>query len=372
VGYQVTDRLECSVFINDTEFPLDTLNVLNYLHIAWTTRGILPTFRMGLFDARHSLDTIQLQDGIPVRIVLKPLQSTSITFNFRKFNHRKTFNGMGFVYDMDGYLDFPLYWAGTALTGYQGTSDNALSQICSTCGLQYSGTSTNDSQLWMQRNRTYAEFANTIKKRGYASSQSYMEMGVNPNGTLVYKDVMNLAAPTQTIVLGQYVQNAFTAVDYMPHAQSGMPNKMTGYQNTRYAQSMVSTLSTPNANVTFTPDSTAPLLNSALPPIIQRGYQSFGGIDVGNTHENYETAIYQNMRFANLFSLDVEFLIQTPTTFGLLDTFTFSVDQEQNKQDQAFAGTYVVAGRALAINGANYAEKILGTRMGTNAVNTSG
>lgn len=373
MGYIVSGRLEVSVFINDIEFPLDTLNTLNYLHIAWWTRGILPTFKLGLFDARHSLDKTELQDGIPIRIVVKPLSSLTVTYNFRKFHSTKQFTGTGFEYNIDGYLDFAKYWTGTSNQGIRGTSNDVLQQIATTCGFQYSGTSTNDSQLWMQRNRTFGEFANKIKARGYASPTSYMELGINPDGTMLYKDISNLPAPTATLVLGQYTQGNTTVVDYHPSAKSGISNKMTGYQNTRYDQSLVGqTLSDPNATVTFTPDAKSPLFNSTVQTQVARGYQSFGGIDVGNTHENYETAVYQNRRFANLYSLDVEFLIQTPTNFRIFDTFTFSVDQEANKQDVAYAGTYIIVGKTLAINGANYAEKILGTRMGTNLQYTSG
>ena len=372
MGYVVSGRIEISLFINNIEFPLDALNLMNFLHIGYWTRGILPTLHLSVFDARHTLDTVQLQDGIPLRVTVKAINTPTITYNFRKFHHKKTFNGNGFIYEMDGYYDCVKYWAGTSLTGIQGTSNEVLSQIASTCGLTFDGTSTNDSQLWLPRNRTYGEFANKIKQRGYASSSSYMELCVNPDGLMRYKDVNNLTAPTQKIVLGQYLQGSYTCVEYLPKARSGITNKMTGYQNTRYAQSMVGTLQTPNSSVTFTPDSNAPLFNTAVQTQVARGYQTYGGLDVGNTHENYETAIYQNMRFANTYSLDVEFLLSTPTTFHVLDNFTFSVDQEANKQDQAYAGTYIIAGKSIFVTGSTYAEKLLGTRQGTNAQYTSG
>lgn len=373
MGYAVTDRIEISLFINNIEFPLDSLNLLNFLKIAYTTKGILPLCHLSVFDARHTLDQVQLQDGIPLRITVKALNTPTITYNFRKFHHKKEFNGNGFIYEMDGYLDFVKYWTGTSVGGIRGTSSDTLAQIASTCGLGFDGASTNDSQLWLPRNRTFGEFANMIKRRGYASDGSYMELGISPDGVLRYKDVNNLPPPVAKVVLGQYVQGAYTAVDYSPKAKSGITNKMTGYQNTRFDQSMVgASLSSPNANVSFVPDSKSPLFNTTVASDVARGYVTYGGIDVGNTHDNYERAIYQNMRFANLYSLDVEFLIQTPTPFRLLDTFTFAVDQEVNKQDVAFGGTYTIAGKALFVTGTTYAEKLLGTRMGLNTAYTSG
>lgn len=371
--YSVQGRIEVSVFINNTEFPLDAMNTLNYLHIAWTTRTLLPTFKMGLFDARHVLDNLDLQDGIPIRIVIKPLGLESVTFNFRKYDHSKNFNGTGFIYDMDGYLDYPKFWTGTTLGGIRGTSSDALSNIAQQCGLKYDGVATSDSQLWMPRNRTFAEWAYSIKKRGYASDSSYMELGINPDGTMLYRDITQLPAPQKNIVLGQYKQGAMTAMDYAPHARSGLNNKMTGYQNSRFTQSMTVTTPTNSYNELTVPlDTTAPLYNKTVQDLVQRGYQSYGGIDVGNTHANYERALYQNIRIANTYSLDVEFLMQSPTNMGLFDTFVFSVDQEVNKQDAAFAGTYTTVGRAIAITGSQFAEKILGTRTGLNTKYTQG
>jgi hypothetical protein len=372
-SYIVQDRVEVSLAINGVAFPLDAVNLLNFLHIGYWTRGIMPTVHLSVFDARHTLDTVQLQDGIPLTITVKALGSTTTTYNFRKFHHRKTFNGNGFIYEMDGYLNYAKYWAGTSVGGLQGTSSEVLSQIASTCGLTFDGVATNDSQIWLPRNRTYGEFASKIKARGWIADSSYMELAVNPDGSMRYYDVNNLAAPTQKIVLGQYLQGSYTVVDYTPKAKSGITNKMTGYQNTRYAQSAISsTPSVASSTITFVPDSSAPLFNTTVQQQVARGYQTFGGIDVGNTHANYEQAIYQNMRFANTYSMDVEFLIQTPTTFKLLDTFTFAVDQEANKQDQAFAGTYAIAGKAILITGATYAEKLLGVRQGVNSPYTSG
>lgn len=373
MGYHVTNRIEISVFINDIEFPLDNVNTLNYLHIAWTTRAILPTFRMGLFDGLHALDKTSLPDGVPIRIVIKPYGLQSATFNFRKFNSTKTFNGQGFQYDMDGYLDFPKYWMGTAVGGIRGTSDDVLAQIAQTCGMTYSGTKTSDSQLWLPRNRTYGEFAHMIKQRGFASETSYMELGINPDGTMLYRDVTQLAAPQQTIILGQMVDGKIAAMDYQPHAKSGLPNKMTGYQNARYDQSiMTEKPSTSYDSVTLQVDVTAPLYNTEIKEKIGRGYQSYGGIDVGNTHPNYERALYQNLRIGNSYSLDVEFLLFSPTTLTLFDTFVFSVDEEVNKQDAAYAGTYTTVGRAIAVTGAQYSEKILGTRQGMNSQYSKG
>lgn len=374
MGYNVNGRLEVSVFVNNVEYPLDPgTNTLAFLHVGYSTKTMLPTLHFKLIDTIHSLDQLNLQDAIPIRVVVKPQAAATLTYNFRKFNHSKEFNGAAFEYEIDAYLDAPRYWSGTATGGIRGTSNDVLSQIATTCGLPYDGTSTNDAQLWMPRNRTFGEFAKKIAARGYANDGSYMVLGVDGVGGMKYKDVNTLPDPSAKIVLGQYVVGSFTANDYSPQAKSGLNNKMTGYQNTRVQQSMIGdALHTMHDQVSFTPDSNSPLFNTAIPDKIQQGYKTFSAIDVGNVHDNYERAIYQNLRFANTYSLSVEFLLSTPTTLQLFDTFTFAVDTENQKQDVAYAGTYIVSAKAFLIVGANYAEKLLGVRQGTNAQFTAG
>src|SRR5580698_3197952 len=124
MGYGVNGRLEISIFINGTEYPLDPgTNLLAFLHCGWTTKTFLPTFHFKLLDTMHSLDQIELQDGIPIRIVVKAGATSTRTYNFRKFHHTKQFNGTNFEYEVDGYLDAPRYWSGTALAGMRGTSN---------------------------------------------------------------------------------------------------------------------------------------------------------------------------------------------------------------------------------------------------------
>jgi hypothetical protein len=367
MGYILKNRIEVSVLFNGAEYPLDNMNQLQFMHLGMLTRTSLPTCHFCVQDVTHYFDVVNLQDGLPITISVRPLGSDTQTFNFRKFNHKKRFNGVNFEYEIDGYLDVPLYWAQTSIAGIQGTSNDALSQIAATVGLQYDGISTSDSQLWLPRNRTYAEFVKDVVSHGYASPASYMVSGIDLSGTLLYRDVMNLQPAQGSIVLGQVQDGSFIATDYKPLTSSGLTNKMQGYQHTRYNQSMVS--QTPNTAYTelqLTPDVTSPLYNQQVANAITSGYKSFGGIDVGNVHDQYELAYYQNQRYAAMFSLAVEFQLMTPTNYTLFDKFTFSVDTDDQKADVPYAGEYTVAGKAWYVEGPFFAEKLLGVRMGVN------
>jgi hypothetical protein len=373
VGYIVSNTIEVSIFINNVEIPLDTNNILNFLHMGCTTHGALPTCHFAVTDVRHSFDSIPLQDGIPIRITIKPGGNSTQTYNFRKFHSKKVFNGNAYVYEVDGYWDAAKYWMGTSVAGLRGTSSDVLSQIASTCGLQYDGVTTNDSQLWMQRNRTYFEFAKKTVDRGYVNDTSCMSFGVDLTGTMRYRNVNALPAPTTKLVHAQLVQGAYTVMQYTPVAKSGINNKMTGYANVRNDQSLIApAISTPFTTLAVTPDSTSILMNTTVKSQVVRGYQSYGGLDMGNTHDSYEKAVYQNLRYSNLFSLDVVFFMYTPTTLTLFDTFAFAAENEVEQQDVDYSGNYTIAARAIFITGATYSEKLLCTRQGTNAAYTVG
>lgn len=374
MGYALQDRIEISVFVDGTEYPLDNGNTLDFLQIGSVTKGKLPTFHMGLTDQQHNLDNIQLQDAIPIRIVIKGYNAPTVSYPFRKFNHTRKFNGACYVYEVDGYWDSPLFWAGTTLGGIRGTSDSVLSQLANTCGLKYNGgANTNDSQLWMPRNRTYGDWAKRIASRGYISDNSYMFACVDLTGTLLYKDINALPTPQVQVVHNQMVQGAFTSIDYASVASSGLNNQVTGYWNSRFEQSTVAaTSTTEHSSLTFDSDSRSPLYNTTMREQTQRGMQTYAPIDVGNVHSAYERAMYQNQRFANLYNMDVQFLMTQPTTLDLLQTFTFSVTDENDKKDLYYSGDYIISARAIFVKGTVYAEKLIGTRHGVNATYVNG
>jgi len=374
LGYVLQNRLEVQIFINGTEYPLDPgTNTLNFLHLGCSAQGRLPTCHFMVTDTVKSLDQVFLQDGIPLQINLKAYGGQTQTYNFRLFHKKKDFNGAAFVYEVDGYWAAPIYWAGTSAAGIQGTSGEVLTQIAAKCGLKYNGVTTSDSQLWMQRNRNYAEFSKSVAQHGFITEQSYTVSGVDLTGTLIYVDANNLPAPTIQLVAYQIQQGMYTVSDYKATTRSGLNNNLTGYNNVRFTQSQTGTaMSTPNSDIQFTPNTTAPLFNTTVKTQAARGGQTYGPIDVGNVHSNYERAKYQNMRYANLYSMTAEFITLMPTPLTLFNQFTFSLETENQKLDPAYSGNYITSAKAIYVQGTSYCEKVVGARTGTMNSYTSG
>lgn len=367
MGYLLQDRIEISVFIDDKEYPLGAINLLKSLHITTTFRGALPLLSMQIDDVQHILDRIGLQDGIPIRVAIKPNGKNTKTYNFRKFDHNRNQSGGSFVYTIYGYWDAPKYWLATSSEPIKGTSSDVLKEIASNCDLKFDGDATNDSQLWLPKNRPFRSWAKDIALNGWVDDDSCMVLGVDLDSTLRYKNVNNLPEPTKTVVAYQLSKDKYTAMEVEVNAASGFNNNTTGYQNMRYAQStMADELHTQLKDLSFTPDSKSPLYNKELKDQIPRGAVRFGPIDVGNVHDNYEKASYQNTRYRNLFNMGLDLLIQQPTEFQLGERMIFSVQNEDTGQDASNSGNYTVSGHAIYVQGSTYAEKVSITRHGSN------
>lgn len=372
MGYIVADKIEVSVFIAGTEYPLGlgVGNVLNYLHMSASTKFRLPQVCFSLLDVTHALDVVPLQDGTPIKLILKGDSAQAATYNFRRFNSRRVLTGDAWEYTIDGYWDAPRFWSGTAGDGINATSSQALAKIANLCGLGYEGVQTSDQMLWMPGNKKMHEFAQFISKAGYISDNSLMKWGVDFDGKLKYRDVNNLPdkdKPTKLIAY-QTVPGAYTVIDYKPTGKSGFLNSATGYLNQRVIQSATGAdLSTIEQQITFTSDTKAPDFNTALRDKTVRGKVTHSPINFGNVHPQFERAVYQNDRQSALFSMELEFLINAPTKISLFDTITFSTETEQQREDRSYSGTYIVTGRAIYAKGATYAEKIYAVRQGTNS-----
>lgn len=373
MGYLVQGRIEVSIFIDDNEYPLMDTNTLNYLHIGTSVITGFPTLCFSITDVDRTIERIGLQDGIPIRVVLKSANSDTQIYLFRKFHHKKPPSSSAPTYIIDGYYDSPLWFAGSTNVNIRGSSNDVLQSIASTCGLKYAGASTNDAQLWTPQNKGWRQFAKEVTNNAYISDSSCMCLALDLDGTLKFVDVNNLPTPKRKIIAYEYADDAITAVDFTNSASSGFNNALSGYWNTRVKQSLTAdALHTPIDQLQFTADVRAPLYNTAVKTQAKRGAVRFSPIDVGNLHENYERASYQNMRYRNLFSFGLSLLLNQSTTFQIFEKINFSVQKVDASQDTSTAGVYTITGRSLYINAANYAEKLQVVRHGTNETYVQG
>jgi len=371
MSYNIQDRISITISFEGLEYPLSKFNVLNFLHISSNVRMLLPQFHMSLTDQSGILAQMGIKDSSKVTITIAAIgpDAVSKTYNFRVYSFKNALTGTGMQWEMDGFLDSIPYWFTTTADGIRGTSNEVLEQIAGVCGLQYEGTVTNDSQLWLPQNRIWGEFARRIVARGYANDKSCMKSVVTKEGILRYKDINNLPDANYSLLQGEMKEGWLPIVDHRPISDAGMNNALTGYMATRRQQSTVGTSDQQQfSELAFQPDSRTPLLDMETRSKVGRGRQQYSPIDVGNVHPAYEQAAYQNVRYGNLYNLAIECLSTFPTPLQVLDKFNFSSQLLGGEANNVTNGTYVQTGHVIFIQGINYYEKIIGVRHGTNIV----
>ena len=367
MAYILQNRIELSIFIDDKEYPLEDTNQLNFLHISQVATTFFPTFCFQIVDNSRIMDIIGLQDGIPVRIVIKQGENRNQIFNFRMRHALKQTGNPIPTYTIDGYYDSPRWYSGTTNRNIRGTANEVLAEIASQCGLQYDGVATNDSMLWTPQNSRWRQFAKDVTMNAYVNPTSCMCSVLDLDGVLRLRDIHNLTEDRINIVAFQNQDNAVTSVSNESIAQSGFNNAISGYWNARVVQSSTGDATHDRVDqLQFKADSRSPLFNTAVKDDARAGMVRFSPIDVGNLHPNYERASYQNNRYRNLFSLGQQLLINQPTQFRIFNPVTFSVQKEDQSQDISASGNYTVSGRAILIQGTNYGEKLVIVRHGTN------
>lgn len=365
MSFIIQDRIEVSVILGDFNYPLNQLNALNFLHMGSSIKLLVPTLKLSITDQAGVLDTGMLKDGLPIKVVVNALgvnESRTFSFTLKALETANTGNGTQFT--IYGYGGGPNYYISSSTEGIYGTSNDVIAEIARRCGLAYEGTVTSDAQLWMPQNRRNAMFAKRVASAGYVNSESFMKSALCMDGTLRYKNLSADDPVVLTMVQGKVNQGFLPIIDHKLKISNGSNNVLMGYAARRVTQSQ----ERPGIDdsLTLMPDSRTMMLNAEINEQVSRGNTMFSPIDVGNVHDYYERAIYQNRRISNLYSVGCDFLTTYPSGLQLLDRIEFVAERDTGTVNDGATGKYVTTSHAILIQGPNYYEKIEGYRQGTN------
>ena len=367
--YQLGNQINLGIYVEGFELPIDGYMSVLKLHIGSTLGMKLPVMVLQISDAWGVFDAVPMvKDATRIQVRIAAGADEPELYTFRLFNHGKVPDSSGGnTWTIEGYLDSPMWWAGTSLRHYVGTSNDVLAQIAATCGVEFNGDQTSDSQVWNQQNRRYADFARYVAQHGFKTDTSRMTMAYDLSNRLIYKDVNTPQAPLMTIVNGQFQNGCAFATHYEAESISGYTNQNMGYQSTLYRQSLfkpsqVDTLA-------WTPNVTDPNFNSDVRKTIQTGKPRHSKIDVGNSSENKERAKFQNARYAQMFNqklhLSSDYL---PLPFPLLSWLNCNLYSERTGYpDVQNSGVYLVTARSILVKGTYFQDKIQCERHGVNS-----
>jgi hypothetical protein len=365
--YQVNDSTNIAIYIEDQELPLDSGNSLHMLHVVAGSRITLPMLQFNFTDMLKVVPFMKLQDGSLITVVIDGIIKTQR--RFRVLNWSRTSIGDGFNYTVDAYWDAPKFWLGSTNTNVRGSSYTVLTDLATECGIKAhkGNTPTNDTMLWVPGNATYGQFSRAIARHGYANPKSLMVFAVDTLGTMRYLDVSTNPAPDRTVgyTPPQNGTKFQLLTDFKPVNRSGIANAMSGYRHTRHVQYALGNSIGPDlveSEVTTVPDSKYPLVNMSVRDLQVRGSISYSPVDFGNVHEHYERALYQNIRFNMLNSVEGEFLFSYQTDWEAGDNFTYVSPAELS--NKSYDGEFTVVTKVVFITGSTYQEKVIAVKQG--------
>lgn len=359
--YELQGRLSLKIVFNNEEFLFKRANSFDFIHMVCSTRIGVPMLHMALQDNIGFLsETKHLGDAARIQIVVSGRDNSSQTYIWRLNHFQRQENGGGIRYEIDAYLDCSTYWHASTKEAISGTSKKVLSTIASNCGLLFDGPETSDDQLWLPRNRNYFEWAQSIAERGYRADGSCMQMGLNFNRVITYRDLADPRPVAARFNFGGYKEGTMLASAVSPSMSSGSMNHFSGYADMAVEQDLeTSSVTNPVAQVQVALKSSEGSLqmNSQVKKAIERSRVRFAPIDTGNVHPNYEKALYQNRRVNNLFSTRVDLVTPNVTNVNLLDTVDVTIDGPYQYL-KPYTGQYQVSSRVIRLLGNEYFEKL--------------
>ncbi len=368
MAYVVDNRLNISIYFDGVEYPTDSVNVVQWISVTQRIGTVLPTCHVGILDVMGVLTLRKMiYDAAAVRITVQALGSSATSvYNFRIFQHKTRPSMAGAMWEFDGYLDNQEYWLQVTNKPLNGTSQQVISQVAQTCGLQFKGDTTGDQMLWIPGNKTYGEFVSYIAQRGYVNTGSCMVQGVTLDGILVYKDFNTLGDPIRNIGFGSLTTGVLPITDFHVHSNSGFHNKISGYTSERHVPSGMVDQSVVD-NTTFKSDSRVPNINLDTRTTMNRGAQAYAPLDFGNVHSKFEDAYYQNIRLAGLYNMTIDMLSIFRTGLNIFDVVNVTLpNPATGEQDQQTSGALKLIACTQYIQGTNYYELLTGVRHGMN------
>ncbi len=365
--------------------PLSGANLVHKIAMLEGAPVVAPSLLMILNDHSGVLTKeLCLTDANEILITVgrSPEDLKTVSRQYRVFNVRQMAGQSGPTLQVLGIYDAPKYTTEAARESFSGTSDQAIRQMASVCGLDYdgpwdfNGRSTVDNQVWMGVTRSRGSLVqHEIAKHAYMDDHSAMYACLTSLGVLRYRNVMDvIATPVDKI---KYVfafniepgsqelesKQIYLVNQSKEHSQAGLMNTSQNYGSTLVTDG-VSGSTAVETKVDVKTGAPYLAINDAVAQTIGRAKIEYGPLDCGNTHDKYHRAEYQNKKQLGLFSERLSLIVQDPTEVQLLDAVIYKqADADPNKPVRN-TDIYIVIGKTVFVaDGQHYGERIDLARM---------
>lgn len=287
-----------------------------------------------------------------------------------------------------GIVDAPNLVYAKPIEAYKGTSDAVLKQIADKAGLQYSGPGScngatmNDNQVWRNSGKNRGVFAQDIARRGWMSPKSGMGMSITSAGEMRYRnlvDVINTPLPKIQFVFSHNAPKSdeddskkFYLVKFAnDHSSAGVTSGWQNYGSVR-TQPCLSGEDKKSDKMEVAVPGKYVAVNQEIADMVGKVRRDVAPVDMGNVHDNYEKAQFQNLKVLALFSQKMSLLVEQVTDVQLYDPVIYKQANADPTEPVSTTDVYIVVGKTISIKaGTFYAERIEIARLSINMKGTT-
>lgn len=289
---------------------------------------------------------------------------------------------------MVGIVDAPNLVYAKPIEAYKGTSDAVLKQIAEKAGLQYTGPSSfnggtmNDSQVWRNSGKNRGVFTQDIARRGWMSPKSGMGLTVTSFCEMRYRNLVDVINTPLDKIQYIFSHNApkgdsdnnkkFYFVKFAnDHSSAGITSGWQNYGSVRTQPGLDGEDSKSDRMEVAVPGKYV-AVNQEIAAMVGKVRRDVAPVDMGNSHENYEKAYFQNIKVLALFSQKISVLVEQVTDVQLYDPVIYKQANADPTEPVSTTDVYIVVGKTVSIKaGIFYAERIELARLSLNMKGTA-
>lgn len=349
------------------------------IHIVSSTRLRIPLVQIRVVDMVGFFTSAKvLGEGTVIKVDIAGETGVSASYKFMYAAHMYDTHLSQKVYVIDGVLFQPRYWYDSPDTpgAFSGTSHDALKTLSDECGMKFLGEPTSDDQVWHYAGKSYQAAMFEISQGSYAGDNSTMILAcdINLGGVMLLANVDSIKSPVYSLI-----HNGFNpGTGRVPIIGPIRPKATPGAKNSAYSHNNRQFSLTPNSSrvasgetekawhlesrISVSKTETGGLnVSPQISGVTKNAKTSSLGVDIGNNHDNYHRAVYQNQRGLSLYNVSVEVTTNAVTDIYVTAPINLVTDEKE------WAGLWYVTSRAITITNERYQEIIELSRRTTDA-----
>lgn len=337
--------------------------------------SILPKLELSVFDLGNIIETLTLEDGDEIEVILAKDQSSEIKLNmkfaFSDYSIDILNDNRMQVINIVGYLkcDNMFYLQNRSFSGKR--SDEVFKQIASECGLGFVNRysiNTNDKMNWFQLNKNNFEFLKHVLKRSYLYDDVIM-LYADSNSKLIMTSLNREITKKDNIVakfdVEKYEYNAditdkniyFNSYDVVN--MSGYFNKINNYGVTAQYYDMLNPISIQYNK--FKKMSDLSFINKKYNGKLayNLNWGMYNNLNI-YSEKYYESLIRNEFLISNFFGYSVMLQINADNDVKLFDKLNVVIPSILSGElNEVLSGMYLVGGIIHNISNGNIYRKMV-------------